>query len=151
MTPRACLINIGFVLFSLIVLTSMPTFGYAKDVYQSENMRVSSVVVETTEQAQVALNPNAAFGWSHESSEDRSLLGTGLLHESPLLLAQKESKSEAKKPKAEAGKTRDKGSDASKKDDDDEDEDEDDEDEDDDDNGKTPGTKGETAPEKKKS
>ena len=151
MIPRACLINIGFVLFSLIALTSMPTFGYAKNVYQPENTCVSSGVVETTEQAQVELNPNAAFGWAHESSGDRSLLGAGLLHESLMLLAQKESKSEAKKPKAEEGKTGDKGSDASKKDDDDEDEDEYDEDEDEDDNGKTPGTKGETAPEKKKS
>jgi hypothetical protein len=153
MIPRACLLNTGLVLFSLIVLTSMPTFGYAKNVYQPENTRVSSGVVGTTEQAQVELNPNAVFGWSLESSGDRSLLGAGALHESLILLAQKEPKSEGKKPKAEAGKTGDKGSDASKKDDDDEDEDEEEEGDSDDDGdtGKTPATEGDKAPEKKKS
>lgn len=62
MNPKACMINTGLVLFSRIVLTSMPTFGYAKNVYQPENTRVSSGVVGTTAQAQVELNPNAAFG-----------------------------------------------------------------------------------------
>jgi len=156
MIPRACLINTGFVLFSLIVLTSMPTIGYAKNVYQPENMRVSSVVLETAGQAQVELNPNTAFDWSFESNGDRFLLGAGVLHENLMLLAQKEPKSEGKKPKAEAGKTGGKGSDASKEDDD-EDEDEGDEDEDDDDDdddgdtGKTPATEGDKTPEKKKS
>jgi len=152
MNPKTCMINTGLVLFSLIVLTSMPTFGYAKNVYQPENTRVSSGVVGTTEQAQVELNSNAAFAWTLESSGDRFLLGAEGLSESLMLLAQKELKSEGKKPKAEAGKTGDKGSDTSKKDDDDEDEDEEEEDGDDDgDTGKTPETKGDKTPEKKKS
>jgi len=151
MNPKACMINTGLVFFSLIVLTSMPTFGYAKNVYQLENTRVSSVVLETAGPAQVELNPNTAFDWSFESNGDRFLLGAGVLHESLMLLAQKEPKSEGKKPKTEAGKTGGKGSDASK-DDDDEDEDEGDEDDDDDgDTGKTPATDGDKAPEKKKS
>lgn len=153
MNPMACMINTGFVLFSLIVLTSMPTFGYAKNVYQPENVRVSSVVLETTGLAQVELNANEAFGWPLESCGDRFLLGAEGLRENLMVLAQKEPKSEGKKPKAEAGKTGDKGSDPSKKDDDDEDEDEEEEDDGDDDGdtGKTPATKGDKTPEKKKS
>ena len=153
MNPRACMINTGLVFFSLIVLTSMPAFGYAKSIYQPENTRVSSPVVETTGQAQVELNPNAAHGWSLESSGDRSLLGAGVLHESLMRLAQKAPQSEGKQPKAEASKKEDKSSDASKKDDDDEDEDEEEEDDGDDDGDtdKTPATKGDKTPEKKKS
>lgn len=154
MNPKAGMINIGLVLFSLIAFASMPTVGYAKNVYQPENTRVSSVVLETAGQAQVELNPNAAFDWSLESSGDRPLLGAGVLHESLILLAQKEPKSEGKKPKAEAGKTGGKGSDASKEDDDedeDEGDDDDDDDDDDGDTGKTPATEGDKAPEKKKS
>ena len=94
-----------------------------------------------------------AFGWPLKSSGDRFLLGAEGLRENLMVLAQKEPKSEGKKPKAEVGKTGDKGSDPSKKDDDDEDEDEEEEDDGDDDGdtGKTPATKGDKTPEKKKS
>lgn len=154
MNPKAGLINAGLVLFSFIVLTTMPTFGYAKNVYQPDNTRVSSGVVGATELAQLELNPNAAFGWSIESSGGQSRLRAEVLREGLMLFAQKDPKHEGKKPKTEAGKTGGKGSDASKEvDDDDEDEDDGDEDEDDDDGdtGKNPATDGDKAPEKKKS
>lgn len=135
MNPKAGLINTGLVLFSFIVLTSMPTFGYAKNVYQPENTRVSSAVVGTTALPQVQLAPNAALSWSLELVGDQSSLIVERLRENMMLLAQETPKSEAKKPKAETGKIGDKSSDASKKDEDgedDEDEDEDDEEDQDD-------------------
>ena len=130
MIPRACLINTGFVLFSLIVLTSMPTFGYAKNVYQPENTCVSSGVVETTALPQVQSAPNAALSWSLESVGDQSSLNVERFRENMMLLAQETPKSEAKKPKAETGKIGDKSSDASKNDEDGEDDEDEDEDED---------------------
>ena len=153
MNPKACMINTGLVFFSLIVLNSMPTFGYAQDLYRSVDVgTVPHAVSEMTEQAQAGFNPSGTLSWSFETSADRSLLNAEVLPQSLILLAQKEPKSEGMKPKAEAGKTGDKGSDASKKDDDDEDEDEEEEDGDDDgDTGKTPETKGDKTPEKKKS
>jgi hypothetical protein len=152
---RICLktgmINTGLVLFSLIVLTSMPTFGYAKNVYQPENRRVSSGVVGTTEQAQVQLISHAALSGSLDSAGDQSLLTTEVLRESLRLLAQKDSKSESKQPKAEGGKTGDKRSEASKKDDndnEDEEEEEEDDEDDDEEKGKPPATKEEKKPQK---
>lgn len=133
MIPRACLINTGFVLFSLIVLTSMPTFGYEKNVYQPEkNTCVSSGVGETTALPQVQLAPNAALSWSLESVGDQSSLNVARFRENMMLLAQETPKSEAKKPKAETGKIGDKSSDASKKDEDGEDDEDEDEDEEED-------------------
>ncbi|MGI0035500.1 MAG: hypothetical protein ACRD98_06505 [Nitrososphaera sp.] len=154
MNAKAWMIDARLVLFNLMLLTCVPTFGYAQDLYQSVNVgTVPQAVSEMTEQAQAGFHPSGTLSWSFETSADRSLLNAGVLRENLMLLAQKEPKSEGKKPRAEAGKTRDKGSDASKKDDDDEDEDEEEEDEDDDDEdkGKTPATKGNKAPEKKKS
>ena len=136
MSPKVWTINCGPIVFSLMLLTCVPAFGYSQDFHQPENIGSLSAAEWPTEQAQFQLNPNAMFSSS-----------------SPMLLAQKESKSEGKKPKAEAGNPRDKSSDASKKDDDDDEDEEEEEDEydDDEDKDKAPATKGDKAPAKKKS
>lgn len=141
MNPKACMLGAGLALYNFIVLACMPTFGYAQDFHQPENIWSLSSIEQPTGQALFQLTPMSPIA---------TLLATDALPDGSTRLAQRESKSEAKTSKA-AGKTGDKGFDASKKDDDDEDEDEEeeeDEDADEEDKGKAPATK-ETRPRRK--
>lgn len=131
-------INARLIVFSLSLtwLTFVPVFSHAQNFSRPEASGLVSAAERPTEEALLQQNPNA------------TLVGTGVSLESPLLVAQKESKPQTNKSKA-VGKTGDKGSDASKKDDDEEDEDEE-EDEEDEDKDNPPVTKGDNASEKKK-
>ncbi len=139
MNPKACVLGAGLALYNFIVLACMPTFGYAQDFHQPENIWSLSSIEQPTGQALFQLTPMSPIA---------TLLATDALPDGSTRLAQRESTSEAKTSKA-AGKTGDKGFDASKKDDDgDEDEEEEAEDADKEDKGKAPATKGDKASEK---
>lgn len=133
MNAKAWTIDPRLILLSLTLLTYEPAFSHAQNFPRHEASGSVWAAEEPTEQALFQQSPNPA------------LMAT----ESPMLVAQKESKSETNKSKP-AG---DKGSGASKKDVDEDDEDEEgeeEEDEDDEDKDKVPATKGSKASENKK-